>query len=72
MTTVIDPTNDNVLNTFNQYHDILMLRYGDSDKERNLEHLAATLTQSHFMDHIECQLKELVHYEDLKNIYPYH
>ena len=71
MTTIIDPTNDNVLNTFNQYHDILLLRYSDSDRERNLEHLAATLTLSHFMDHIGCQLKESVqveitNYEDLK------
>ena len=71
MTTIIDSNNDKVLNIYSQYHDILMLRYGDSDKERNLEHLAATLTQSHFMDHIGCQLKESVqvevtNYEDLK------
>jgi len=59
MTFQIDPTNDKVLNTFNQYHDILLIRYSDSSKERNLDHLAATLTMSHFMDHIVCKLKDM-------------
>ena len=66
MTTIIDSNNDKVLNIYSQYHDILMLRYGDSERERNLEHLAASLTQAHFMDHVVCMLKELVNYEDLK------
>jgi hypothetical protein len=59
MTTTIDPTNDKVLNIYNQYYDILLLRYSDSAKERSLDHLASTLTLSHFMDHIVCTLKDL-------------
>lgn len=59
MTALIDPNTDKVLKTYTQYYDILMIRHGDSNKERNLDHIAATLTLSHFMDHIVCKLKDL-------------
>ena len=59
MTTKIDPTNDEVLNIYNQYYDILLLRYSDSSHEKSLDHLASTLTLSHFMNNIVCTLKDL-------------
>jgi len=58
MTTIIDPDNDKVLQTYKQYFDILCLTSGEG-AEMEKKALAAALTQAHFMDHIVCKLKDM-------------
>ena len=58
MTTVINPDNDKVIQTYKQYFDILCLSSREGS-EMEKKALAASLTQSHFMDHIACEMKDL-------------
>ena len=63
MTSIINPQTDTVIQTYNQYYDILTMR---SSGETDMKALAASLTQAHFMGRMADNLKELVNYEDLK------